>query len=80
MRKGVQVRTSKFELRSLASADDVRGAEAVRDAVGAHRLIALVTGMTAGGAFFFDVGDLAVRADITVASGNAPAIHCREPE
>ena len=75
----------KFELRSsnfarLTSADDVRRAEAVRDAVCAHRLIALVAGMTAGGAFFFDVGDLAVRADVTVASGNAPAVHRREPE
>ena len=50
------------------------------DAVGAHRLVALVTNVRAGRALLFDVGHFAVAAYIPVSSGDAAASHRREPE
>jgi len=48
--------------------------------VGAHGLVPLVPGLPALSAFLFDVGDLAIRPDLTISSGNTPTGHGREPQ
>jgi hypothetical protein len=52
----------------------------MRHAVGADGLVALVAGLGAAGAFFFDVGDLAVRPHFAIPAGHTPALERREPE
>jgi hypothetical protein len=48
------------------------------DPVGTHRLIALVAGVHAVGAFFLDIGHLTVGGDLTVSAGDTAAGQCRK--
>jgi len=54
------------------------GGEAVGDAVGADRLVALVADVAAVRALLLDVRHFAVRRDLAVTSRNATAGECRK--
>jgi hypothetical protein len=58
----------------------IDGREAVRDAVRADRLIALVADVPARATLLFDVGHIPVSGHLAVSAGHTPTRECREPE
>jgi hypothetical protein len=78
LRKGEKSRAKRrFGLRRASA---VNRGKAMRDAIRADRLIALVTGAVAGGPLFLDVCDLTARGHFQVPPGHTPTPECRKAE